>query len=103
MIWSRILRPRVTTTDVYCVMATVVNERTNVRLSVPLVNALDGFVPDDGTILPLVIEIPTTPQTRSWTYSKFQNFFEVISHDAPAGPRLATDATSSCDDFARFR
>ena len=37
------------TDNVYCVMATVVNERTNVRLSVPLVNAIAGTVPDDGS------------------------------------------------------
>ena len=35
-----------TDTGVFCVMATVVNERTNVRLSVPLVNA-DGSLGSD--------------------------------------------------------
>ena len=69
-----------TDTGVFCVMATVVNERTNVRLSVPLVNAAAGGIQN--------------------SHSKFQNFFEVVSNDAT--PRLATDATSSCDDFATF-
>ena len=58
-----------TDTGVFCVMATVVNERTNVRLSVPLVNAE-----------------PATFLMIQNSHSKFQNFFEVVSNDAT--PRL---------------
>ena len=66
-------------TGVYCVMATVVNERTNVRLSVPLVNALRGMVPGDATMAPLDTALADS-------YSKFQNFFEVVSNDATPRP-----------------
>ena len=88
------------TAGVFCVMATVVNERTNVRLSVPLVNALPGLVPDDGNDVG-DRDDDNDPDDLLPSYSKFQNFFEVIPNDDPAGPRPAVEATSSCDDFFR--
>ena len=74
-----------TGTGVFCVMATVVNERTNVRLNVPLVNAVAGMVPgEDGNLVGL-----------QDSHSKFQNFFEVISNEAKE-----VNARLTCDDFA---
>ena len=78
--------------NVYCVMATVVNERTNVRLSVPLVNAIDGFVPVMGTMLH---RLRYAPDPLLDNYSKFQNFFEVVPNEA-----REVNARLTCDDFA---
>ena len=74
-----------TRTGVFCVMATVVNERTNVRLNVPLVNAAAGTVPDDESGTAGLVD----------SHSKFQNFFEVVPNDA-----RDVNARLTCDDFA---
>ena len=63
-------------TGVYCVTATVTNERTNARLTVPLVNA--------------------APANDGGNYRKFQNFFEVVDDAADTYDR--TELT--CEDFA---
>ena len=62
------------------------NERTNARLTVPLVNARDGMVPDADGILAALTD----------NYGKFQNFFEVVLDAADTDDR--TDMT--CNDFA---
>ena len=83
------------TDNVYCVMATVVNERTNVRLSVPLVNAIAGTVPDDGHTDNNGRDDDTDPDDLLDSYSKFQNFFEVVPNDAKS-----VNDKQKCDDFA---
>ena len=83
------------TDNVYCVMATVVNERTNVRLSVPLVNAIAGTVPDDGHTDNDGRDVDTEPDDLLDSYSKFQNFFEVVPNDAKS-----VNDKQKCDDFA---
>ena len=86
---TRIPRPLIRPAVCYCVTATVTNERTNARLTVPLVNALDGTVPDgDGS--------GTERDALADNYGKFQNFFEVVLDAADTDDR--TDMT--CNDFA---
>ena len=77
-------------TGVYCVTATVTNERTNARLTVPLVNAIDGTVPVD------VNPADNAPDALADNYGKFQNFFEVVSDAADTDGRTAL----TCNDFA---
>ena len=73
-------------TGVYCVTATVTNERTNARLTVPLVNARDGNVlGEDGASVALADN-----------YGKFQNFFEVVDDAADTDGYTAR----TCNDFA---
>ncbi len=68
--------PAILDADVYCVTATVTNERTNARMTVPLVNAAAGTLTGD--------------------YSKFQNFFEVVDDVNETEGRTAL----TCDKFA---
>ena len=66
--------------DVYCVTATVTNERTNARLTVPLVNAAAAGA--------------------TGNHRKFQNFFEVVSDTAHTDGRTLQTCAAFVGDPA---